>query len=165
VGKRRLTNDREVHLEAHKLEELEAVHVRHVDVADHKVKLVLLLPQQLQGRGCLSRCCHCGITNPDSLAHKSKPPGGTHYTCGITRLRGKLARTIFFLPLNKTRPRWRSEMDRTHKFTEIAQLAVGKALEGKIVLNIAVCQRMVKKHQTKSDQQSQTRLLFAEERR
>jgi hypothetical protein len=56
-------------------------------------------------------------------------------------------------------------MDRTHKFTEIAQLAVGKALEGKIVLNIAVCQRMVKKHQTKSDQQSQTRLLFAEERR
>jgi hypothetical protein len=63
VGKRRLTNDREVHLEAHKLEELEAVHVRHVDVADHKVKLVLLLPQQLQGRGCLSRCCHCGITS------------------------------------------------------------------------------------------------------
>ena len=74
MGKRRLTNDREVHLEAHKLEELEAVHVRHVDIADHKVKLVLLLPQQLQGRGCLSSCCHCGITNPDRLAHiyKSK---------------------------------------------------------------------------------------------
>lgn len=78
MGKQRLTNDREVHLEAHKLEELEAVHVRHVDIADHKVKLVLLLPQQLQGRGRLSSCCHCGITNPDRLARiQVKAPRNT----------------------------------------------------------------------------------------
>lgn len=98
--------------------------------------------------------------------YKSKPPGGTHYTCGITRLRGKLARTIF--SLRWTKPdhggdrKWTARNCRTHKCTEIAQLAVGKALEDKIVLNIAVCQRMV---QIKSDRQSQTRLLFAEERR
>ena len=122
MGKQRLTNDREVHLEAHKLEELEAVHVRHVDIADHKVKLVLLLPQQLQGCGCLSSCCHCGITNPDRLAHiyKSKP-GGTHYTCGsqifvrITRLRGKLERRTF-LPLKKIKPR-KTEID-SQKFAQ-----------------------------------------------
>ena len=75
----------------------------------------------------------------------------------------KVSENDFFLTLNKTRPRWRSEMDSQKlQDTQIAQLAVGKALEDKIVLNIAVCQRMV---QIKSDRQSQTRLLFAEERR
>jgi hypothetical protein len=40
VSKQGFTNDREVHLEAHKLEELEAVHVRHVDIADRYKKLI-----------------------------------------------------------------------------------------------------------------------------
>ena len=38
------TNDGQIHLEADELEELEAVHVGHVDVADDQIKHVLVLP-------------------------------------------------------------------------------------------------------------------------
>jgi hypothetical protein len=55
-----------------------------VDITDHKVKLVLVLPQQLQGCGCLPGCCHCDITstsNLDRLALKSEAARRTHFPC------------------------------------------------------------------------------------
>jgi hypothetical protein len=38
------TDDREIHLQADELKELEAVHVGHDDVTDHQVELVPILP-------------------------------------------------------------------------------------------------------------------------
>jgi hypothetical protein len=86
-GQGRLTDDGKVHLEAHKLEELEAIHVRHVDITDHQVKLVLVLPQQLQGRGRLSSCCHCDVHTSKPLAREPKT-GTSHYTDTNQRFEG-----------------------------------------------------------------------------
>ena len=54
----RLTNDWEVHFEAHELQKLEPIHVRHVNIADDQIKLVLVLPQHLQCLDCLVRRCN-----------------------------------------------------------------------------------------------------------
>lgn len=40
-----LTDYRKVHLQTNKLEELESIHVWHVDVANYKVKLTYILPE------------------------------------------------------------------------------------------------------------------------
>ena len=40
-----LTDYRKVHLQTNKLEELESIHVWHVDVANYKVELTYILPE------------------------------------------------------------------------------------------------------------------------
>ena len=59
----RLTNDREVHFKAHKLQKLEPIHVRHVHIADNQIKLVFVLPQRLQCSDCLVGYCHWKTIN------------------------------------------------------------------------------------------------------
>ena len=60
------TYDWEIHLQADELEELEAVHVGHDDVADHQVELVpvLPLPEHVQRRPGVRHHRHC-ITAPE----------------------------------------------------------------------------------------------------
>lgn len=115
VGKWKLTNPRKVHLEAHKLEELEAVHVRHVDVADHRVKLVLLLPQQLRAVAAWPIVVTATsqirtVQRMYSCIQVKAPRRNTLYMWNHSTPR-KVSENDFFLTLNKTRPRWRSEMD------------------------------------------------------
>jgi hypothetical protein len=45
VKQQTLTDDWKVHLQTNKLKELEAIHVWHVDITDHKVKLAYVLPE------------------------------------------------------------------------------------------------------------------------
>ena len=63
------TDDREIHLQADELKELEAVHFGHVDVGDHQVELVLVLPlpEHVQRRLGVRQHCHC--VPPPKLYH------------------------------------------------------------------------------------------------
>ena len=56
------TDDREIHLQADELKELEAVHVGlgHGDVADHQVELVPVLHLLEHVQRCLGIRHHCG---------------------------------------------------------------------------------------------------------
>lgn len=58
-----LTDDREVHLQSDALEQLEPVHVRHVDVAEDQVEPPLPLAKHGERRRRARTCSHCNTTN------------------------------------------------------------------------------------------------------